>query len=793
MGIALKAENVSIRYITGDFKDIGLKEYTMRKLTGNYHVKEFMAVGGVSFELHEGEMLGIVGSNGAGKSTLLKAVAGIMEPTRGNITTHGEVVALLELGSGFDGDLTVKENAYLRGAMLGYTREFMDQTYDQIIDFAELRDFEDRPFKQLSSGMKSRLAFSIASLVKPDILILDEVLSVGDGAFRKKSEAKMREIISQGATTILVSHSIDQIREMCSKVLWLDHGRQVAFGETQEICDRYEAFLSTGGGRLLSEQIQLEKTEVEEEDSDNSDSILPEKAPRSLWRSFLRRVAVSLTLALFCAVLSSYVGQQFFINAQESQVTIRAQEGSGTVTFRGAYVDGGWVSPSDHVPDSGSWIYDPEQAVYTAVDNQAMTFQLPAGTERNLIFTVGPEEGVAEVEADGEIFTFDLRNESFVELGYAYALREKNPLGSTYTIAIAAAAFLLVFVFCFMGIKPEADTRRPERETWQDVLRCFCCFVIVLLHCTCNTYKEFGEDLIAWVPHMLMSSFTAFAVPCFFMISGANLLRREHGIREVWCRRIPAAAIPLIVWSVAYILCSGDVRPARFVAILFQGQQWHLWFMYSILGIYALLPLFSKLYQILGTKEKIYLLVLLLFIPTCLHDAEYLSNHYVEMPHFVFLWPDLGLFFWGMFLWEQREKLSKWVKWHPLLFIMGLFTTAACTVYASLRDGIPNQNFISCIGSIGVLGISSALFAFFVSRREELQRAGEKARSIFAAVAGISFGIYLIHLLVMQLCGWRWSNDGNFLHMCLAAVVYFSLSAAVCLCAKQVRGFEKIV
>lgn len=243
MGIVLKAENVAIRYIIGDFKDIGLKEYTMRRLTGNYQVKEFMAVDGVSFELYEGDMLGIVGSNGAGKSTLLKAVAGIMEPTQGRITTNGDVAALLELGSGFDGDLTVKENAYLRGAMLGYTKEFMDTTYEQIIDFAELKEFENRPFKQLSSGMKSRLAFSIASMVQPDILILDEVLSVGDGAFQKKSAKKMQEIISKGATTILVSHSLSQIRELCNRVLWLDQGRQVAFGDSAEICDRYEAFL----------------------------------------------------------------------------------------------------------------------------------------------------------------------------------------------------------------------------------------------------------------------------------------------------------------------------------------------------------------------------------------------------------------------------------------------------------------------------------------------------------------------------------------------------------------------
>lgn len=240
----LQVKNVSIKYITGDFKSIGLKEYVVRRLKGNYTVKEFWANRNITFKLEEGDMLGIIGTNGAGKSTLLKAVSGIMRPSEGSIIRHGTIAALLELGSGFDGDLTVKENAYLRGAMLGYTRKFMDETYEHIIEFAELKEFEDRPFKQLSSGMKSRLAFSIASLVKPDILILDEVLSVGDGAFRKKSEAKMKEIINSGATTILVSHSLNQVRSMCSKILWLHKGRQITFGsDVQKICDDYQTFL----------------------------------------------------------------------------------------------------------------------------------------------------------------------------------------------------------------------------------------------------------------------------------------------------------------------------------------------------------------------------------------------------------------------------------------------------------------------------------------------------------------------------------------------------------------------
>lgn len=242
----IKAVNVSILYLTGDFKDIGLKEYVMRHLKHQYHVTEFWADKNINFSLEKGDMLGIIGTNGAGKSTLLKAVSGIMVPTEGYMEINGSVAALLELASGFDPELTVRENTYLRGAMLGYTRKFMDNKYDEIIDFAELQNFQERPFKQLSSGMKSRLAFSIACLVNPDILILDEVLSVGDGAFAQKSGNRMRQILNSGVTGILVSHSISQVRDMCNKILWLDHGHQVGFSnKVEEYCDAYEEFLVT--------------------------------------------------------------------------------------------------------------------------------------------------------------------------------------------------------------------------------------------------------------------------------------------------------------------------------------------------------------------------------------------------------------------------------------------------------------------------------------------------------------------------------------------------------------------
>jgi ABC-2 type transport system ATP-binding protein len=235
------AEHVAVSYPIGNLKNIGLKEYIFRKLKKQYEMKMFTAVEDVSFSLNEGDMLGILGSNGAGKSTLLKVVAGIIHPTRGTCQVNGNVAALLELTTGFDSEMTVRENTYLRGAILGYSKQFLDEKYPEIIDFAELADFQDFAFQQLSSGMKSRLAFSIACLIQPEIVILDEVLSVGDGAFRRKSEKKMLEVIGGGATTILVSHNTEQIKRLCGKVLWMERGRQLAFSEdARAVCEQYE-------------------------------------------------------------------------------------------------------------------------------------------------------------------------------------------------------------------------------------------------------------------------------------------------------------------------------------------------------------------------------------------------------------------------------------------------------------------------------------------------------------------------------------------------------------------------
>lgn len=194
----------------------------------------------VSFDVEKGDVIGIIGHNGAGKSTLLKVISGIMKPTKGTIEAHGNIVPMLELGSGFDMELSGRENIYLNGAILGYSEEFLNEKYDEIVAFSELGNFIEAPLRTYSSGMLARLAFSVACIVEPEILIVDEILSVGDADFQEKSRARMMELMTGGTTVFFVSHSLKQIREMCNKVVWLEHGKIQAIGKTEEICNMYE-------------------------------------------------------------------------------------------------------------------------------------------------------------------------------------------------------------------------------------------------------------------------------------------------------------------------------------------------------------------------------------------------------------------------------------------------------------------------------------------------------------------------------------------------------------------------
>lgn len=238
----ISVENVSMRFNLAKEKHESLKEYFIALTHGGIRFDEFFALKDVSFDIMPGDFYGLIGLNGSGKSTLLKIISGVYKPSSGKVTVRGTIAPLIELGAGFDMDLTARENIFLNGTVLGYTPKYIRSKFDEIVEFSELQDFLDVPLKNYSSGMVARLAFAIATMTKPDILIADEILSVGDFLFQQKCEKRMAELMSGGTTVILVSHSIDQIERMCNKVAWLDHGHLRRNGLTEPIAQEYRHF-----------------------------------------------------------------------------------------------------------------------------------------------------------------------------------------------------------------------------------------------------------------------------------------------------------------------------------------------------------------------------------------------------------------------------------------------------------------------------------------------------------------------------------------------------------------------
>ena len=234
-------KHVSMKFNLGIEKEFSIKQAFVNLFNKKNRKKkeDFWALKDVDFHVGKGEVVGLIGSNGAGKSTLLKVVSGVMKPTKGKVDVHGVISPMIELGAGFDGNLTARENIYLNGAILGYSKKFLDSKFNEIVEFSELKDFLEVPVKNFSSGMTAKLAFSIATIVNPEILIVDEILSVGDIKFQEKSKKKMMEMIKGGTTVLYVSHSLDSIRDLCTKVVWLEHGKVVKIGDTNEVCDEY--------------------------------------------------------------------------------------------------------------------------------------------------------------------------------------------------------------------------------------------------------------------------------------------------------------------------------------------------------------------------------------------------------------------------------------------------------------------------------------------------------------------------------------------------------------------------
>lgn len=242
--VVLKVDNVSMRFNLMENKVDNLKEYFIRMVRKELRYQEFWALRNVSFSINKGDRLGILGLNGAGKSTLLKIVAGVLKATEGNISIKGKIVPLLELGAGFDPQYTGVENIFLYGAVLGYSKDFIKEKFNEIVEFSELGDFIHVPVKNYSSGMKARLGFSIATVVEPEILILDEVLSVGDAKFKKKSEKRIQEMFDKGVTVLFVSHSLEQVKRLCNKAIILEHGKLIADGPVEEVSIVYEAIIN---------------------------------------------------------------------------------------------------------------------------------------------------------------------------------------------------------------------------------------------------------------------------------------------------------------------------------------------------------------------------------------------------------------------------------------------------------------------------------------------------------------------------------------------------------------------
>ena len=240
---AITVSNMSMMFNLNQEKVDNLKEYFIKLVTKKLHFTEFWALNDISFTVEKGDRVGVLGFNGAGKSTLLKVIAGVLKPTKGSVSVNGVIAPMLELGAGFDMNYSGKENIFLYGATMGYSRKFIEEKYDQIVEFSELEDFINVPVKNYSSGMRARLGFAIATAVEPEILILDEVLSVGDAKFRKKSEAKIRSMFDKGITVLFVSHSVEQVLNICNKAIILEKGKLIAQGDAKEICAKYNEMI----------------------------------------------------------------------------------------------------------------------------------------------------------------------------------------------------------------------------------------------------------------------------------------------------------------------------------------------------------------------------------------------------------------------------------------------------------------------------------------------------------------------------------------------------------------------
>lgn len=346
----------------------------------------------------------------------------------------------------------------------------------------------------------------------------------------------------------------------------------------------------------------------------------------------------------------------------------------------------------------------------------------------------------------------------------------------------------------------EKQVNLHEREVWGDVVRAVCCFTIVLLHNTCNVF--YGADITSdmWFSTLFVNSLTAFAVPCFYMISGAYLLRKDCTVRTALLHRVPKIYIPLIFWSCLYILTDAQMEPIQFLKMFYVQQTSHLWFVYSMVGIYILLPVLSKMYLCLDEKMKVYLVALLLLIPSLWHNLGVIAGVNLPNLHFAMFWPDLGLFFLGALLWDMRSNFQKFKwKFYALLFSTGLLIDMGMTAYISAQNGAPNSTFISCIGSFGNLFMAVAILGGALAWKSKLKNIPKRMKNWILRIGKTSMGIYFSHVLVMMcmsklpiVSAMLKNNTGTEAEMFISAAIYFLISFVISYCGHQVPVMKKV-
>ncbi len=539
--------------------------------------------------------------------------------------------------------------------------------------------------------------------------------------------------------------------------------------------------------------------------------------------SFLKKLMPSIIVAAAVAMAVYGIAGELIQKAPSSQVTITAtntcnSDSKGSdVTFRGAMVDGVWYWAAD-LHRNSHWLELEKHTLTWRPNNQpegmtnTISFTLPAGGKRLLGFNSNIGQGIVSVDIDRKIQTLDLYSSSGqmvdrslnIDNSVRYAPNMKVPR------VAGILAFFLILALClfFFYRQNEKEVKllpAKEREMWGDLLRIILIFIIVWLHCTCNLYNTFPNKISDWYSNLLINSFTSFAVPCFFMLSGAFLLRKDQGIRAMLTRRIPKLFGPFLFWSVMYILVNifvlknGSTLLKSMVIMLFKNQSPHLWFMYSLFGIYMLLPLISKPFREAPKTKLWYAMILLLFFPALFHDAQYILNHYYNTPNFSLFWPDLGLFLWGFVVWRNRENLCR--KWRIFIpsALIGFTTTVLGSYYISMRSGAPNKGFISCIGSVGNLMLATSVFVLALSLEEQLHKLGPQARTMIHTMGQLSFSVYLTHVLTIQFVGSRYPlgvgltiNTGSQLNMLCGTIMIFMITLMFCFCGSKIPVIQRL-